>query len=93
MLWESAEIDLVSGLPVPFSARWPRSGSMRNGRAYVRLPSEPATDEAESSSSPTLLPTPMSRDHKGKANPPGRTRKSRPRTRGDDTLPDAVDRI
>lgn len=37
-----------------------------------------------------LLPTPTERDYKGLANPPGRERDGRPRTRGDDSLPDAV---
>lgn len=38
----------------------------------------------------SLLPTPTSRDHKGQANKPGRTRDGKPRTPGDDLLPDAV---
>ncbi|SKS70919.1 phage DNA methylase [Mycobacteroides abscessus subsp. bolletii] len=40
-----------------------------------------------------LLPTPTSRDHKGQANRPGRLRNGRPRTSGDDMLPDAVGSI
>lgn len=40
-----------------------------------------------------LLPTPTSRDHKGQANRPGRLRDGRPRTSGDDMLPDAVGSI
>lgn len=37
-----------------------------------------------------LLPTPTARDHKGRANAPGRVRDGRLRTTGHDTLPDAV---
>ncbi|KZM68323.1 hypothetical protein AWN90_10555 [Nocardia terpenica] len=95
MLWESSELDLLSGLPVPFSARWPRSGSMQSGYAYERPTSERVIDAPESSSPPPLpvLPTPTARDHKGPANKPGRTRAGRTRTIGDDSLPDAIERM
>ena len=35
-LWRTSQLSLLGGL-MPFSGRWPRSGTMRNGRAF-RLP-------------------------------------------------------
>lgn len=71
------------GPSVPFSGRWPASGSMRNGQCYQRPTPDPAIFASASSSSPGLLPTPTARE-KGGANcrhgDPGR---------GDD-LPEAV---
>lgn len=49
---------------MPYSATWPRSGSMRNGQVFERPTSARATPANGYSSSP-ILPTPTSRDHKG----------------------------
>ena len=43
----------------PFSETWPKSGSMRNGRAYARPTQGRLTVASGSSSSPGLLPTPV----------------------------------
>jgi len=40
----------------PYSGRWPRSGTMRNGTVYPRQPSVPLTSVTDFS----LLPTPLS---------------------------------
>ena len=53
--WEASQVDLLSGLPAVYVETWPASGSIRNGRLYVRPTSEPHTGERGSSS---LLPTP-----------------------------------
>src|SRR5690348_5079887 len=47
-----------------YSETWPRTGSMRSGRAYEHPTSGRRTGANGYSSS--LLPTPLSRDHKGR---------------------------
>lgn len=54
---------------------------------------QPGGDAGSAPVPVALLPTPTSRDHKGRANKPGRTRAGRERTAGDDTLPDAVGKL
>jgi len=64
MVWETDELDLFSGLSVPYSATFATSGTTRNGRLLPLPPSAPATDASECSSSrttpePLLFPTPV----------------------------------
>lgn len=55
-----------------YSATWPASGSMRNGRSYALPKSAPATSANASSSSPgALLPTPTTKEHTGPGRPDG----------------------
>jgi hypothetical protein len=59
-------------------------------------PLELAISESDSSASPSLLPTPLSRDHKGGSSPTGSPHKSRPGQRrgpGEASLPDALERL
>ena len=65
--WEASQVDLLSGLPAVYVETWPASGSMRNGRLYVRPTSEPHTGEPVSSS---LLPTPSASIGSGGASDP-----------------------
>ena len=65
--WEAAQVDLLSGLPAVYVETWPASGSIRNGRLYVRPTSEPHTGEPVSSS---LLPTPSASIGSGGASDP-----------------------
>ena len=58
--WEVDQGDLLSGHLDVFSETWPRSGSMRNGTAYVSPTSAAATDDSACS----YLPTPTTRDYK-----------------------------
>lgn len=50
---------MLCGQQVPFSETWPTSGMTRSGRLYPRPTRAPRTDANESSSSPGLLPMPM----------------------------------
>jgi hypothetical protein len=58
-VWETAETNLLCGHSVPFSETWPKSGSMRSGRAFARPTRGHLTAASASSSSPGLLPTPV----------------------------------
>jgi hypothetical protein len=51
--------DDLFGQSEPFSGRWPTSGMTLGGRSYPLPTLAPRTGESESSSSPGLLPTPM----------------------------------
>jgi hypothetical protein len=64
-MWVTDQYDLLSDIGwAPFSARWPKQGTTRRGRAS-RLPTwAPATDVSGSSSSP-LLGTPRASEWKG----------------------------
>ena len=53
--WKTSQSCLVTGWE-SFSGTWPRSGTMRNGRAYQLLPLAPPRSEIASG----LLPTPTS---------------------------------
>jgi DNA (cytosine-5)-methyltransferase 1 len=56
--------------------------------------STPAYPRGNPTLAGAILPTPTARDHKGRMNTdPGRLRSGRPRTTGDDSLPDAVGRL
>ena len=73
--WRTFQVSLM-GEPIPFSARWPRSGSTVNG-ALFELPKLAQTiTERESSSSPVvpkcgvLWPTPTAQDGKNSTLPP-----------------------
>jgi hypothetical protein len=63
-LWETEQLDLLSGRSAPFSGIWPLHGSMHGGRAFARATWEPRTSAGGSSSSP-LLPTPEASDGSG----------------------------
>ena len=52
--WETSEVDLLSGLSVPFSETWQTSGMMRNGQVFELPMQEPLTNDSESSSLPIL---------------------------------------
>ena len=65
--WEAAQMDLLSGLPAVFAETWPASGSIQNGRLYVRPTSEPHTSEPGFLS---LLPTPSASIGSGGASDP-----------------------
>lgn len=65
-LWKTSQSCLVEGLET-FSDRWPRSGTMRNGTAYLRRPLEDYTGEIVFGSQ--LIPTPTACDHKGSGFP------------------------
>lgn len=54
-------IDLGHELSVPFAAVWPRSGTLRNGKAYERLTLVPRTAAKGSSSSRTRTNSPASK--------------------------------
>ena len=51
-VWETGQVDLLSGRSDVFSETLPKSGSMRSGRLFVPPTLEPHTGEQESSSSP-----------------------------------------
>ena len=92
-VWETAQ-DMLCGHSALYSETLPSSGTMRSGRLYPPQTPEAATSASASSSSPGLLPTPNSSDHKGSNVPEGRLRKSgRPRTAADGDLPAAVERV
>jgi hypothetical protein len=59
--WRTRQRSLVGGWE-EFSETWPRSGSMRNGRCYLRQKSGPGTSESESGS---WLPTIGKNEFKG----------------------------
>ena len=65
-LWRTSQSCLVEGLQT-YSDRWPRSGTMRNGTAYLRRPLEDYTGEIVGGSQ--LIPTPTACDHKGSGFP------------------------
>lgn len=58
--------DVLFGPSEPFSGTWPTSGMTVGGTAYELPTSGRPTAGPESSSSPTLLATPQSRDYKGR---------------------------
>lgn len=68
-IWEVPETEnLLCEHSDVFSETWPTSGSMRNGRVFVPLTSEPRTSGTASSSLPgrvTTLPTPRVSDANG----------------------------
>jgi hypothetical protein len=70
---------------------------MWDGTGFSELPPlELAISESDGSASPSLLPTPLSRDHKGGSSPTGSPHKSRPGQRrgpGEASLPDALERL
>ena len=49
--WKTSQASLSEEGSLPFSGRWPRSGTMRNGSVSPRQPWEPRTDGKGSSSS------------------------------------------
>ena len=65
MLWETDTLDLFSEHSEPYSETLPTSGMTRSGRLLPPPTSVPVTAVNESSSS-QLLPTPTTRDHKGR---------------------------
>lgn len=69
--WRTSQLSLLGGLD-EFSGTWPRSGSMRNGTAYQRVPLAPLTGGIGSG----LLPTPVARDWKDTGAPSEMQRKS-----------------
>ncbi len=71
--WDTFEVDLFSGRSVPYSATWPTSGSMRNGRVCERPRSARAIAESAFSSSATL-PTPRAADGKASMTAPAARR-------------------
>lgn len=54
--WKTSQLSLFGGL-TPFSARWPRSGTMRNGTCFRLPPLAPRTSGKGSS----LWPTPRAK--------------------------------
>jgi hypothetical protein len=64
-VWETQAVSLFCGHSELYSATWPASGSMRNGRSFERPMSVPPTSGNEPSSSPGL-PTPRARDGRGR---------------------------
>ncbi len=64
-LWETEELDLFSGQPVPFSETWPTSGMTRSGQLLPLPMLVPPIGGNGSSSSPQL-PTPRRTDFQGK---------------------------
>ena len=58
-VWETPIQNLLCGHLEPFSQTWPRSGSMRNGSAFLRQRPAPAISAGASLSSHGLLPTPL----------------------------------
>ena len=51
--WETSQVDLLSGLSVPFSETWQTSGMMRNGQVFELRMQEHRTTDSEFSSLPT----------------------------------------
>lgn len=78
--YRSTHGDVTTLLPTPTATPYGSNQSPSAGAAV-----RPSLDGLV-----RMLPTPTSRDHKGAANRPGRTRDGRPRTAGDDLLPDAA---
>lgn len=65
-VWETPEVSLLCGHSALFSATWPGSGWMLDGRCYAPLTSVRPTEGNEYSSPPGPgLPTPKARDAKG----------------------------
>jgi hypothetical protein len=64
-VWET-EVTGLCGHSARFLETWPASGSMRNGSVYARPTPAPRTAGSASSSSPGLLPTPMTSDARAK---------------------------
>ena len=50
--WRTSQLSLLGGL-MPFSGRWPRSGTMRNGSAFRRRPLVSSTTATACSFAPT----------------------------------------
>lgn len=77
-LWETNQMDLLSGHSAVYSATWPTSGMTLTGVAYQLPPLEHHTTAIEYSSSPAtqkLLPTPQAIEGKnGGATDPARRR-------------------
>ena len=74
-VWETGQVDLLSGHSDVFSETLPKSGSMRSGRLFERPTLEPPTVERESSSSPgrpALLRTPCAAEAAGGPRNPNR---------------------
>ena len=63
--WKTWQLCFIEGLET-FSETWPRSGTMRNGTAYLLPPLAPLTGGTGSGS----WPTPTTRDHKDGAATP-----------------------
>ena len=56
-VWETGQMDLLSGRSAVFSETWPASGMTRNGVAFELPTWELPTDDTEYSSLPTPLAT------------------------------------
>ena len=69
-VWETGQMDLLSGRLAVFSETWPASGMTRNGVAFELPTWVRPTGENECS----LLPTPMTTDSEGLADAPGDAR-------------------
>ena len=59
-VWETGQMDLLSGLSAVFSETWPASGMTRNGVAFEL----PTLGHRTSGTEYSLLPTPTARDGK-----------------------------
>lgn len=76
--WVTDQADLFTEAGwEPFTGTWPRSGSMRSGRAFEHPQSVPHTIASDCSSSPSL-PTPTASDAEARDNPAQSRRKSPP---------------
>ena len=69
-VWETGQVDLLSGRSDVFSETLPKSGSMRSGQLFAPPTLEPPTGEQECSSSlgpeePPLLRTPCAQEAGG----------------------------
>jgi hypothetical protein len=72
--WWEPDDDLFG--PVTFRGRLPNSGTMRSGRMYAQPMWEHLTADSASSSSPGLLPTPLTTDGRSNDSPGALARKS-----------------
>ena len=61
--WETSQVDLLSGLSVPFSETWQTSGMMRNGQVFELRMQEHRTTDSES----LLLRSPKASEGEGGA--------------------------
>ena len=76
--WEKPETNILCGHSALYSETWPTSGMTRGGRSYPLPTQGHRTDASESSSLPSLLPTPRPQTKGGDSAPEAEVGGTRP---------------